>query len=193
MREAPDDEFDELGALDPLRSLLLVPRWRRVLGFAYFDDDPALVPGQSYEYRLTGCIPRRRSDGSRGRLSYDSVDDGAARPTSISVTCGIRLAQPATVARADATPAPRGPSRVVAWRCASRTERFWIDLDLETESAVIDFPSPVTAVVLELAGAHSLSFRGRTALGALCRHYSPVPAGATPRLTFRDVRVTSSG
>ena len=44
-------------ALDPIRVMLAHPTWRRALGFALFDDDPALVPGETYEYRISATFP----------------------------------------------------------------------------------------------------------------------------------------
>jgi hypothetical protein len=182
MRETLDDELDELAALDPLRSLLLVPRWRRVLGFAYVDADPALVPGNAYEYHLTGAFP---ADETTDRVvGFHTVPSTTALPADFSLDdVRVRLAQPATVARTDVA---ASATRAIARRGVTLREpieRFWVGIDLETESAVIDFPVPVSAVVLELAGTHALSFAAGQPwdiFGA----YSPVPAGSTPRLTF---------
>jgi hypothetical protein len=54
MRDSLATNFEELVALDPIRVLLPHPKWRRVLGFGWFDNDPTLVAGDTYEYRITG-------------------------------------------------------------------------------------------------------------------------------------------
>ena len=130
-------------------------------------------------------------------VGFHTIPSATALPADFHLgDVRIRLAQPATVARTDAnTSATRAIARRgVALR--EPLERFWIHLDLETESAVIDFPVPVTAVVLELAGAHSLSFAAGQPW-ELFVGYSPVPAGASPRLTFaspsHQLRLKGSG
>ena len=182
LRDAPDDEFIELCALDPLRSLLLSPRWRRALGFAYFDDDPVLVPGQAYEYRLTSAFP---ADETTDRvIGFHTIPSTTPLPADFHLgDVRVRLAQPSAVARVGGGP---GETQAVARRGVALREpeeRFWFDLDLDVDSAVIDFPTPVSAVVLELAAAHSLVFAGGQpwiVFGA----FAPVPPGPNPRLAF---------
>ena len=63
--------------------------------------------------------------------------------------------------RADRAEIVAGQTRAIARRAVALrepTERFWLGLDLESESAVIDFPVAVSAAILELAGPHMLSF-----------------------------------
>lgn len=57
LREDESSGFEELNATAPLLSLIGHPKWRRVLGFGWFDKDLALQPGQIYEYRITGFFP----------------------------------------------------------------------------------------------------------------------------------------
>lgn len=182
LRDALDDEFTEMCALDPLRSLLLSPRWRRALGFAYFDADPALVPGQAYEYRLTGAFP---ADETTDRVvGFHTIPSTTPLPADFHLgDVRVRLAQPSTVARVGGGPAE---TQAVARRGVALRqpeERFWFDLDLEADSAVIDFPMPVSAVVLELVGAHSLTFAGGQPWDAFSA-FAPVPPAANPRLAF---------
>ncbi|MBL8701478.1 MAG: hypothetical protein JNK67_24075 [Alphaproteobacteria bacterium] len=183
MRDSTSDAFTELAALDPLRSLLLVPRWRRALGFAHFDRGPGLVPGQAYEYRLTGAFPA--ADLGDRVAGFHTVPSTTALPADFQLgTLRIRLAQPGTVtlARAPAANVLRATTRRgVALRLPG--ERFWLGLDLDRDSAVIDFPTPVSAVVLELGGAHTLSFAAGDPAAAF-GPYAPVPAGQLPRLAF---------
>ena len=174
LRENAEDEFDELAALDPLRSLLLVPRWRRALGFAHFDRDPALVPGLFYEYRLTGAFPG--ADSTDRVAGFHTIPSTTALPADFHLgAVRVRLGQPGTVALAGtpgSTVLRATTRRGVALR--PPTERFWLHLDLDSDSAVIDFPAPVTAVVLELSGGHTLTFAAGdpwNVFGA----YAPVP------------------
>src|SRR5688500_6629867 len=51
VRDDAAADVDELRAIDPVLMMLTHPTWRRVLGFAFFDDDRELVPGETYEYR----------------------------------------------------------------------------------------------------------------------------------------------
>ena len=57
LRPDPDSPDTILGALDPLKLALLDPIVRRALGLAYFDDDPALVLGETYQYRVSAKYP----------------------------------------------------------------------------------------------------------------------------------------
>ena len=183
MRETPDDEFDELAALDPLRSLLLSPRWRRALGFAHFDKDLTLVPGQVYEYRLTGAFPG--ADGTDRVVGFHTIPSTTGLPADFHLgDVRFRLAQPDMVRR---VPEPGlGDLRAVTRRGVALrppAERFWIHLDLDRDSAVIDFPTPVSTLVLELAGGHSLSFAAGDPWDVFDL-FAPVPPGPAPRLTF---------
>lgn len=195
LRDALDDEFTELCALDPLRSLLLSPRWRRALGFAYFDGDPALVPGQAYEYRLTGAFP---ADEATDRVvGFHTIPSTTPLPADFHLgDVRVRLAQPSAVARAGGGP---GETQAIARRGVALREpeeRFWFGLDLDADSAVIDFPTPVHAVVLELAGAHGLTFAGGQPWEGFGAH-APVPPGPNPRLAFatpvHQVRLRGKG
>jgi hypothetical protein len=171
-----------LCALDPLRSLLLSPRWRRAMGFAFFDADPALVPGQAYEYRLTGAFP---ADETTDRVfGFHTIPSTTPLPADFHLGgVRVRLAQPSAVGRAGGGPDETRAMtrRGVALR--EPDERFWFDLDLDADSAVIDFPTPVSAVVLELAGAHSLAFAGGQPWDVF-GGFAPVPPGPSPRLAF---------
>lgn len=58
-REKQDDPFLELRAWPYAFSLLVDAQWRRMLGFAFLDEAAGLVPGQVYDYRVTGRFRRR--------------------------------------------------------------------------------------------------------------------------------------
>jgi hypothetical protein len=47
-------------------SAMAIAEWHRALGFAH-RDHADLVPGNVYDYRIVGTVPR----GNRGKLRYD--------------------------------------------------------------------------------------------------------------------------
>ena len=78
VREEAADEADEARALDPVRLMLVHPTWRRALGFAIFDNDPALVPGDTYEYRVSATYPA--ADLHDENHGFATVPSGHAAP-----------------------------------------------------------------------------------------------------------------
>ena len=175
-------DFEELAALDPIRVLLSHPKWRRVLGFGWFDRD-ALAVGESYEYRITGFYPD--ADLVDPVYGFHTVPSQTALPAEFYLhDLRVRLPQPTRVERAPDTPTtgavqvsrrgiPLGP----------QDQFFWLLPTLGQWSAVIDFPAPVGAVVLELAPGHHLEY----AAGAPDDPFvslTAVPPGPRPRLIF---------
>jgi hypothetical protein len=188
-------DFEELSALDPIRILLPHPRWRRVLGFAWFDGDPTLVPGERYEYRVTAAFPP--ADLFDRVYGFHSMPAEIALPAEFYLAgMRVRLPQPTHV---ELAPGSREGLRVVARRAIRvepKTEQFWRVPLLDEWSAVIDFPDPVRSVILEVAPGHSLTY----AFGAAWNPPSgaaPIPAGTAPRLDFpvaiHELRVGGSG
>ena len=182
MRERPDEDPQELGALDPIRVLLIHPRWRRVLGFAWFDSNPALVPGQAYEYRVQGGFPTR--DLLDRVVGFHTVPSQTALPSEIYLgDVRVRFPQPRTVQLADKD---IGERRRLTRRGVSLTERdqpWWQVPSLDAWSVVIDFPAAVSTVFVDVQPGHALSF----AFGAAWLTPSaaaPLPAGSRARLDF---------
>lgn len=183
LREEPDADADEVRALDPIRVLLAHPTWRRALGFALFDDDPALVQGETYEYRLSATLPdedvRDRNHG------FVTVPSGTLLPTDFTLD-GVRLRLPRPVA-VGLTPGTPDAGAVRFTRRGipldPQREAFWLTPSLDDWSLVVDFPAPVEAVVLELAEGHDLTFAAGPA-NAPFPLTAPVPAGTAPRLVF---------
>ena len=183
LREEPDTDADEVRALDPIRVLLAHPTWRRALGFAFFDDDPALVPGETYEYRISADFPAEDiRDPDHG---FSTVGSGVVLPTDFTLDgVRLRLPQPTAVALDPKTPSD-GLIRLTRRGIALNPERapFWLTPSLDDWSLVIDFPTPAAAVVLELDEDHDLEF----AAGAADDPFDfpiPLPTGPRPRLTF---------
>ena len=183
LREEPDVEPDEARALDPLRVLLAHPTWRRALGFGWFDDDPALVVGQSYEYRISAEYPDEDvADSDHG---FATVASGTLLPTDFSLGgVRLRLPQPTAVALSPDTPAD-GLIRLTRRGIALDPERpsFWLTPSLDDWSLVADFEVPVTALALDLADGHDLVFATGPATGPFDL-VTPVPPGPRPILNF---------
>jgi len=181
VREDVASEFTELRALDPLLSVLPHPKWRRVLGFAYFDRDPALVPGEVYEYRVTGGWPA--ADLVDSVYGFHTIPSGTPLAAEFYLhDLRVRLPSPSVVSLRDV---PTGTSTLTRRGVTLAPERapFWLGADLDGWSAVIDFPLPVKSVVLEVAAGHALEF----AAGAPWMPFAsgaPVPPGERPRLDF---------
>lgn len=157
MRETAADDAQELCGLDPLRSLLIHPKWRRVLGFAWFDNDPELVPGKSYEYRVTGEFPS--PDVLDRVFGFHTVPSATALPAEVYLEdLRLRFPQPKTVERENADNGKRRQTTRRGVALANNTEPWWQVASLDQWSAVIDFPQPVTSVVLEVNKSHDLKF-----------------------------------
>lgn len=182
LRDKPDEDPQELCALDPIRALLIHPRWRRVLGFAWFDDDPALVPGQIYEYRVTGGFPE--VDLTQRVAGFHTTPSRTALPSEIYLdSVRLRFPQPREVELAHKDD---GGQRQITRRGVqlnSRDEPWWIVPSLDDWSVVIDFPVPVSSVTLDVEPGHNLEF----ATGASWLQPSaggPLPPGPRAVLDF---------
>jgi hypothetical protein len=195
VRSDTTDEFDELCQLDPLRMTQASPLWRRALGFSFFDADPALVVGRSYDYRITGSFP----GGTRPAVfGFHTIPSGTALPRDFYLhDCRVRLPAPAVVARA---PSIAQTGLRVATRRGIRIEPRpkipWTDGLLGDFSAVIDLPAPTTSIALSLDPGHQLTVAGGVAWGSFTPPI-PVPPGAQPVVTFpqpvRQLRISGAG
>ena len=157
MREQAGEDPQELCALDPIRALLIHPRWRRVLGFAWFDDDPALIEGEVYEYRVTGGFPE--VDLDQRVAGFHTTPSRTALPSEIYLD-GVRLRfpQPRVVELAREDDGDRRQITRRGVQLTSRDEPWWIIPSLDDWSVVIDFPVPVSSVTLDVEPGHDLEF-----------------------------------
>jgi hypothetical protein len=183
VREEADADADEARALDPVRLMVAHPTWRRALGFGLFDDDPALVPGETYEYRVSATYPA--PDVRDANHGFAAVPSGTLLPAEFALGGPrVRVPRPVTVGLTPGTPEggrvrvtrrgiPLDPTR----------ESFWVGPGLDDWSLVVDFAAAVTAVVLELAPGHDLVFSAGAAIGPFV-DVDPVPSTPTPRLAF---------
>lgn len=183
MRDDLAEPFEEISALDPLRMLYADPMWRRVLGLALFDRDPTLVPGSAYDYRVSGRFPAL--EVSSRWYGFHTAPFGTAVPAEFYLhDCMLRLSQPTTIGRAPDVDESGGlltSRRGIA--LAPRGTQGWLGFDLEDASLVIDFGTPSSVIVLELARGHTLRYRAGDAWLALSG-MADLPPGPRVVLTF---------
>jgi len=184
MRNDPGEPFDELSALDPIRMLYSDPMWRRVMGLALFDRDPALVAGQRYDYRITGRFPALPVQ-SRW-YGFHTIPSGASLPAEFYLNdVLVRLAQPAVVARA---PDVSESSNLLVSRrgiaLAPRNDLIgWSGIGIDGASLVLDFAAPTKLIALDLAAAHALHYQVGDAWSTMSP-LAAVPAGSHVVLNF---------
>jgi hypothetical protein len=182
MRESKGEDPQELCALDPIRAMLLHPRWRRILGFAWFDDDKELIPGAVYEYRVTGGFPA--TDLDHDVIGFHNMPSGTSLPSEFYLD-GLRLRfpQPRVVELAQPDD---GTTRQITRRGVQLTKHdqpWWLLPSLDQWSVVIDFPAAVTSVSLDVEPEHDLRF----AFGApwiTPSATAPLPPGPRAQLQF---------
>lgn len=196
MREDVASDFIELAALDPLLVLLSHPKWRRVLGFSWFDNDPSLEVGESYEYRITGSFPSE--DLNDTVYSFHKVPSQTALPSEFYLgNLRIRLPQPVTVKLSPDT-SNQGLIQISRRGIDIHPldQPFWSLPSLEDWSLVIDFASPIQSVILELHEGHILEYSWGNAWSLFSPPQS-IPAGQKPRLDFpfpvQQLRIRGSG
>lgn len=194
VRTTTSDEFDEMSLLDPLRMVFSSPLWRRALGFSYFDSDPALVAGNSYDYRITGYFPAAMPP----IYGFHTIPSGTALPRDFYLhDCRFRLPAPAVVNRA---PSIAQTGLRVSTRRGIKLEPQpkipWIDGLLEQYSAVIDLPVSTTSVALSLDPGHDLKIEGGIAWGSFTPPM-PVPPVTEATITFpqpvTQLRISGTG
>ncbi len=182
LREEPDQDPDEVRGLDPLRMASAHPTWRRALGLGVLDDDPDLVPGETYEYRISATYPGDLRDPA---YDFAAVPSGTLLPADFAIgDLRVRLPRP-TVVRLAADPAAAGAVRLTRRGIVldPARESFWLHPSLEEWSLVLDFAAPVTELVLDLGEGHDLVAASGPAAG-LFDLTTPVPAGPRPRLVL---------
>jgi hypothetical protein len=176
LQEPEEEEVMEVGGLDPLRALVSHPSWRRALGFGLFDDEPSLVEGDTYQYRITGQFPL--ADRTDELYGFHTVPTGTALPAVFQLgDLALRLPRPT---RVELVWDSSGGTPAVGRRGIPLQETVdspWLLPDLRDFSLVLDFPRPVQVVDLELADGHSLKWQaGSMGLGpAEQGNVDPVP------------------
>ncbi len=172
LRENPNEPFEELKALDPISAILPHPKWRRVLGFGWFDNDPQLVIGETYEYRITGYFPKE--DMSDTVYGFHTVPSGVFVPTSFFLgPIHFHLSQPTPVVLV-----PEAPQ--VGNISISRRGIRIPPGNVLNPQIVIDFPKPIKTLILELQPGHQLTYI--IAPGQQSSGFMTVPSGSRPQL-----------
>lgn len=156
IRPDPDNPNTILGALDPLRLALLDPVIRRALGMAHFDGDPALELGAVYQYRVSAKFP---PDAALPRGGFQTVPVGTHVPADFFLgDVHVRLAQPSQV---ELAPTGAVGDVVVGRRAIAirpRQSPYWLLPDLLDAALVLDFATPRSSVVLDLADPVDLHY-----------------------------------
>lgn len=181
VRQEPDDDFDEMGVFDPIRMMYSSPLWRRALGFSVFDDDPALAPGQLYDYRISASFP-----SARRVIGFHTIPTGTQLPDDFFLyDCRVRLPAPTVVTR---SPAVLEAGQLVATRRGivlhSQSALPWITTGIEGTSAVIDLPFPTKVIQFELAPGHDLEVQAGIAWADPTAMTVTVPPGPDPVVTL---------
>ena len=195
LREPDEEEVMEVGGLDPLRALVSHPSWRRALGFGLFDEDPALVPGKTYQYRITGDFPL--ADRTDELYGFHTVPTGTALPAVFHLgDLELRLPRPTRVELAwdSGVETPAVGRRGLPLQPAFDSP--WLLPHLGKSSLVLDFPRPVQVVDLELAEVHDLRWQaGSMGLGPA--EEGSVEPGPRPRIKLsapqEQIRLEGTG
>jgi hypothetical protein len=183
LREDEASGFEELNATAPLLSLIGHPKWRRVLGFGWFDKDPALQQGQMYEYRITGFFPLE--DLHDRVYGFHTISSNTLLPSCFFLgDLMLRFSQPP---RIELTP---GTSLTGKQQLSRRgislqipDQSFWSFSAIHTWSVVIDFPNPLQHVQFELLSGHSLEYEAWNSNNNLIVTQG-LPSGEIVRLDF---------
>jgi hypothetical protein len=149
-REELDDPYVELRSWSYALALLVDPAWRRMLGFAVLDKAEGLVPGDAYDYRVTGRFYRR--DVEERVHGFHAVPRGTTLPTAFALRkIALRTPVPAVV---EQRPEPPAGSLAASGRKG---------IALVGDPALtISFAAAVRSLVLELEGGSQLSYKART-------------------------------
>lgn len=183
LRAEETTNFEELNATAPLLSLISHPKWRRIMGFGWFDQDSALQQGQSYEYRITGFFPVE--DLEDRVYGFHTVSSNTALPASFSLgDLMLRFSQPPRVELARGTPTTgmqQLSRRGIVLQIPDQF--FWPFPVLQNWSVVMDFPHPITQVQLELQQGHALEYEARDYNDTLVSGQS-LPPGEIVKIDF---------
>lgn len=147
IRPDPASPDTMLCALDPLRLALLDPTLRRAIGMAHFDGDPALVQGETYQYRVSAKLP---ADAGVARAGFACIPVGTLVPADFFFgDIHVSLARPS---RVEFVPTHSAGDMVVGRRGISfhgGHRHLWLLPDLQDAGIVLDFAQPRSAIIIE--------------------------------------------
>lgn len=155
-RDRAQDPFVEVRSWPLSLSLLVDAPWRRMLGFGFLDSDGSVVPGEVYDYRITGHF--RRRDVEEQLYGLHTVPVGTTLPAWFHV--GPVLWTGFVPRQVELFPAPGS----AALRATGRKGIALQPAGPGGESLSLTFPNAVTSVTLEFepAAAHSLKYHCTT-------------------------------
>lgn len=183
LRAEETTNFEELNATAPLLSLINHPKWRRIMGFGWFDHDSALQQGQSYEYRITGFFPRE--DLYDRVYGFHTISSNTALPSSFFLgDLMLRFSQPPRVELVPGTSLnglQQLSRRGIALQMADQS--FWTFPAIENWSLVLDFSSPVQQLQLEMLLGHNLEYEAWNYNNPVISG-QPLPAGEIVQISF---------
>ena len=157
------------------------PLWRRALGLSCFDGSSALVPGRSYDYRISASFA-----SDRKIFGFHTVPTGTALPSDFYLNdCRLRLASPTVVVRAPSVPETGDLVYTRRGIVLNSTRSLpWLAQDLARFSAVIDFAEPVTEVLFELDPGHQLMVEAGSAWGNVFSPAISLPPGPNSKIVL---------
>ena len=126
-------------------ALWVSPPWRRALGLGFIDTRD-LVPGEAYDYRIRGTVPR--ADRDEARVDFHTVPRNYQLPWHFFLGPVGLYVQPSPVVEADSDAS--GP--LTALRKLIRFKQLVLDLPAPTDSIVIDGRSSGPADIIGLRG-----------------------------------------
>jgi hypothetical protein len=183
LRAEETASFEELNATAPLLSLISHPKWRRVMGFGWFDQDTSLQEGQRYEYRITGFFPIE--DLHDRVYGFHTISSNTILTSSFSLgDLTLRFSQPPRVELVPGTSLDglqQLSRRGIALQMADQF--FWPFPSIENWSLVIDFPFPVQQLQFEMLQGHNLEFEAWNYNDPVVSG-QPLPAGEIVPIDF---------
>lgn len=176
--------FEELIALDPVRIPFINPKWRRILGLSWFDNDPSLEIGETYEYRITGFFPEQ--DLTDKIYGFHTIPSKTLLPSEFFLhDLRLRLPQPSIV---ELGPHTFNSGLMQISRRGILLEptdkNYYKFILIRNYSLIIDFPYAITSVILELHEGHDLEYEYDGVSYFAINGPYPVPPGKNPRLDF---------
>jgi len=161
-RTSTDDPYEEMTLADQLALLQIHPRFRRVLGFGYFDRaSSGLVPGETYQYRITGHFPAQDVSGTV--YDFHTIPSQSALPATFFLA-DLRLSFPSPVSVVLAPAPPANALNAVSRRGIQIMPKSvlpgWLGPSLDDWSVILDLPRAVTVVVLEADPSQKFQYAG---------------------------------
>lgn len=197
VRADTTQSYEEIPFDAQLSALALHPKARRVLGFG-FRDHRGLVPGDVYMYRITARC--RAEDLTDAIYDVHRVPAATVLPAAFSIRDMIfRFQTPVSVVL---DPVPSAAALQTASRRGIRVDTTgydssWVLPSFGAWSASIEFPHPVSRVVLEVAKGHTFGYAAGLPWAFGSPPLAPLPTGPVVTLTFaspvQELRLAGTG